>query len=154
IRGSAIVTSARRRAIRMPAQSMAPADPPAPTGPDVLDALARKYHALVALRDRRDRGGAPATRAELRGLAAGFPGRPRERDTLGPEELARRAAAVAAAVAGGAREPWMDWIATYHALMADLLATRARGGAVAAPEGRLNVKVLRELSARFGVAAA
>jgi hypothetical protein len=38
--------------------------------------------------------------------------------------------------------------------MAEALATRARGEAVAAPDGRLNVKVLRELGARFGVAAA
>ena len=48
----------------------------------------------------------------------------------------------------------MDWIAGYHALMTDALAARARGEAVAAPEGRLNVVVLRELGARFGVAAA
>jgi hypothetical protein len=123
-------------------------------GPDVLDALARKYRALVALRTRRDGGGAPATRDELRALAAEFPGCLRELDTLGPDELSRRAGATAAAAAGGPREPWMDWIATYHALMADLLATRARGEAVTAPEGRLNVKVLREVSARFGVAAA
>src|SRR6266516_220057 len=75
-------------------------------------------------------------------------------DTRGPEELARRAAATAAAAAGGAPEPWMDWIASYHALMGEALAERARGKSVAAPEGRLNVKVLRELGARFGVAAA
>jgi hypothetical protein len=47
----------------------------------------------------------------------------------------------------------MDWIAAYHTLMASELAARARGEAVPAPEGRLNVKVLRELGARFGVAA-
>jgi hypothetical protein len=133
---------------------MGPADSATTIGPDGLDALARKYRALVALRDRRDTGGAPATRAELRVLASEFPGCLRELDTLGHEELARRAAAAAAAARGGAREPWMDWIAGYHALMAEALATRARGEAVAAPDGRLNVKVLRELGARFGVAAA
>jgi hypothetical protein len=132
---------------------MRPVDPPAATGPDTLDALARKYRALVALRARRDGGGAPATRGELRALATEFPGCLRELDTLGPEELARRAAGAAAAAAGGPREPWMDWIATYHALMAGALSARARGEVVAAPEGRLNVKVLRELGARFGVAA-
>ncbi len=122
--------------------------------PERLAALARKYRALVALRARRDGGGAPATRDELRALAAEFPGALRELDTLGPGELARRAAAAAAAAAGGPGEPWMDWIADYHALMADALAARAAGETVDAPEGRLNVKVLRALGDRFGVAAA
>jgi hypothetical protein len=133
---------------------MRPADRASPTAPGVLDGLARKYRALVALRARRDGGGPPATRGELRRLAGEFPGCLRELDTLGAEELARRAAATAAAAAGGAREPWMDWIASYHALMGEELAARARGKTAAAPEGRLNVKVLRELGARFGVAAA
>lgn len=133
---------------------MGAADSPATVGPDALDALARKYRALVALRARRDGGGAPATRAELRTLAREFPGCLRELDTLGPAELGRRAAAAAAAAAGGAREAWMDWIASYHALMAEALAARARGEGGRAPEGRLNVEVLRALGARFGVAAA
>jgi hypothetical protein len=135
---------------------MGPAESPDKTtaaGPDVLDALARKYRALAALRARRDGGGEPATRGELRALAREFPGCLRELDTLGRPELARRAMAAAAAAAGGAREPWMDWIASYHALMSEALAARAGGRAVSAPEGRLNVKVLRELGARFGVAA-
>jgi hypothetical protein len=118
-----------------------------------LDALARKYTALVALRARRDRGGVPATREELRALAGEFPGCLRELDTLGPGELVRRATAVAAAAAGGPCEPWMDWIGSYHALMNDALAARARGEIVDAPEGRLNVMVLRALGNRFGVAA-
>jgi hypothetical protein len=135
--------------------------------PDRLDAIARKYRALVALRGRRDGGGAPATRDELRALATEFPGCLRELDTLGPGELGRRAAAAAAAAAGGTREPWMEWIVGYHALMSEALAVRAQGAAGAAadrdalaaaalapPEGRLNVMVLRELGARFGVAAA
>ena len=135
--------------------------------PDRLDAIARKYRALVALRARRDGGGAPATRDELRALATEFPGCLRELDTLGPGELGRRAAAAAAAAAGGAREPWMEWIVGYHALMSEALAVRAQGAtgvaadgdalaaaALAPPEGRLNVMVLRELGARFGVAAA
>jgi len=119
-----------------------------------LGALADKYRALAALRARRDGGGVPATRDELRALAARFPGCLRELDTLGGDELARRAAAAAAAAAGGAREPWMDWIAGYHALMTDALAARARGEDVDAPEGRLNVLVLRALGERFGVPAA
>jgi hypothetical protein len=132
---------------------MGTSDTSAAATPAVLDALARKYRALVALRARRDEGGAPATRDELRALAAEFPGCLRELDTLGPGELARRAAAAAAAAAGAAREPWMDWIAAYHATMTDALAARARGEEIDAPEGRLNVLVLRALGARFGVAA-
>lgn len=123
------------------------------TTPDVLDALARKYRALEALRVRRDEGRAPATRDELRVLAGEFPGCLRELDTLGREELSRRASAAAAASAGGPREPWMAWIAAYHALMSEALGARARGEDVAPPEGRLNVMVLRALGERFGVAA-
>ena len=135
--------------------------------PAVLGRLARKYGALAELRLRRDEGGAIATRAELRSLASEFPGCLRELDTLGPDELARRAVAVAAAAAGAIREPWMAWIAAYHALMKDALAARASGAAGAGepeddfaraaldpPEGRLNVMVLRTLAARFGVDAA
>jgi hypothetical protein len=131
---------------------MATSQTPALT-PAALAALAGKYEALLALRARRDEGGAPATRDELRALAGRFPGCLRELDTLGRDELARRAAAVAAAAAGGAREPWMEWIGAYHALMADALGARARGEVVDAPEGRLNVRVLRALGARFGVDA-
>lgn len=131
-----------------------------------VGALARKYAALADLRRRRDEGGPAATRAELRALAREFPGCLRELDTLGPTELARRASATAAAAAGGTVEPWMEWIAAYHGLMADALAIRAGGGAAlgrgdewaeavrAPPGGRLNVVVLRELGRRFGVEAA
>ena len=121
---------------------------------EALEALAGKYRALLALRGRRDAGGAPATRDELRALAARFPGCLRELDTLGGDELARRGTAAAAAAAGGAQEPWMDWIAAYHELMSDALGARARGEAVDPPDGRLNVMVLRALGARFGVDAA
>ena len=132
---------------------MRPADRAPTISPGGLAGLARKYRALVALRARRDGGGPAATRDELRQLAAEFPGCLRELDTLGPEELGRRAAAASAAAAGGAAEPWMDWVASYHSLMGEALAARARGEMEAAPEGRLNVKVLRELGARFGVPA-
>jgi hypothetical protein len=132
---------------------MGTSDDSAAATPAALDALARKYRALVALRARRDAGETPATRDELRALAAEFPGCLRELDTLGHDELARRAAAAAAAVAGGPREPWMDWIAAYHALMTEALAARAAGAPVEAPEGRLNVLVLRQLGARFGIDA-
>jgi hypothetical protein len=117
--------------------------------------LARKYAALAGLRARRDAGEAPPSREELRALAGEFPGCLRELDTLGRAELVRRAAVAAAAAGGAAPEPWMHWIAAYHAAMAEALAARAGGGprAKAGPEGRLNVVVLRQLALHFGVPA-
>jgi hypothetical protein len=116
--------------------------------------LARKYAALAGLRARRDEGGAPATRGELRQLAAEFPGCLRELDTLGGEELARRATVAGAAAGGGPTEPWMHWITAYHASMTEALAARATGqGERSGPEGRLNVVVLRRLALKFGVPA-
>ena len=137
--------------------------PVAPAGPEVLAALARKYRTLVAWRARRDAGQATA-RAELRALAAEFPGCLRELDTLGRTELERRAAACAAGP-GPAVEPWASWIAEYHALMRAALRIRAGardqpvppGFAEAVrrpPGGRIGVVVLRALAARFGVPAA
>jgi hypothetical protein len=133
-----------------------------------LLALARKYERLAALRARRDGEGTPATRDELRALAAEFPGCLRELDTLGPAELARRTTVCAAVVAGAPPEPWMDWIDGYHALMRRALEARiarARGQApdvedefaqavLSPPGGRMGVVILRTLAARFGVPAA
>jgi hypothetical protein len=133
----------------MPGSSLRP-----PVG---VDALARKYAALSRLRARRDHGGAAASREELRALADECPGALRELDTLGPGELARRAAACAAAAAGGPTEPWMAWIAAYHGLVAGELAARKAGrkrpGRGRTPAGRINVVVLRALADRFGVPA-
>jgi hypothetical protein len=145
--------------------------------PDARAALARKYATLVALRRRRDAGGDAAGGGALRALAAEFPGCLRELDTLGLPELERRAHACADDA--DADEPWIAWIAAYHALMRAALAIRAPAGRDAAtlvsvatqaaavpideafvasvlepPEGRVAVVVLRALSARFGVPAA
>jgi len=133
-----------------------------------LEALIRKYQRLAALRARRDGDGAPATRDELRALAAEFPGCLRELDTLGPAELARRTTACLAVAAGAAPEPWMAWIDGYHTLMRRALVTRGarlRGeppdagddfaqAVLAPPGGRMGVVVLRTLSVRFGVSVA
>jgi hypothetical protein len=99
--------------------------------------LARKYGALVELRRRRDAGGdarggadGPSARGgPLRALAAEFPGCLRELDTLGLSELERRAAAAAS---NAPAEPWMTWIAAYHALMRAALAVRDPARAAAA----------------------
>jgi hypothetical protein len=143
-------------------------------------ALARKYSALVTLRERRDAGGDPGGGGALRALAAEFPGCLRELDTLGLPELRRRAVACAASAAHP--EPWMAWIAAYHALMRGALrarderlrvpnarsdalaraATAAAGIAIdesllaallAPPGGRTGVAVLRALVARFDTPA-
>lgn len=139
-------------------------------GVEELRALARKYRALVGLRARRD-GGGPSdddggggeVTARLRELAGEFPGCLRELDTLGAEELSRRAQAVehAAAGDGGESEEWMAWIWDYHRLMRAALAVRRgdRGGEIdaefaaevsAPPEGRLSIVVLRRLAAIHG----
>ena len=92
-----------------------------------FEALARKYRALVALRTRRDQAQeTTVSAATLQGLARECPGCLRELDTLGPAELARRAAAAAAAADGAEPEPWMAWIAGYHLLMRAALEIRRR----------------------------
>jgi hypothetical protein len=98
----------------------------------VSRALARKYAALVELRRRRDAGGDAAGGNTLRALAAEFPGCLRELDTLGLSELERRAAAAAT----DADEPWMSWIAAYHALMRGALAVRDPRAANARDDAR------------------
>jgi hypothetical protein len=149
----------------------------------VSAALARKYAALVDLRRRRDGGGDPDGGGALKALAAEFPGCLRELDTLGPVELERRARACSDVARGAVPpEPWMEWIAGYHALLRgafavrapppaatgrdlETLAARATGAAgvpldgnfvaavLAPPGGRVGVVVLRVLAARFGVPA-
>jgi hypothetical protein len=130
--------------------------------PERIRALAEKYQRLSALRARRDGDGAAATRAELRALAAAFPGALRELDTLGAAELKRRADACAAALAGSPPEPWIAWIDRFHALMRRALAARARGdgprdrferAVLSPPGGRMLPVVVSEVAGAFGVPA-
>jgi hypothetical protein len=93
-----------------------------------IPSLARKYRALIALRDARARDGAAAAPAQLRALATEFPGALRELDALPAEVLHARAAALEAVGAGAGVEPWMTAMAGYHALMrATLTIKRAYG---------------------------
>ena len=117
-------------------------DPPSPAAADLLD-LAEKYATLARLRGQRDTGDTQADRATLRGLAARYPGCLRELDTLGPAEIARRARAAQDAGGGGAREPWMAWIWTYHRLMGAALQTKRAIG-----RGGLRAEELPALAAR------
>lgn len=103
-----------------------------PTDAREWKALARKYRALGALRTARDADGggggdaddARALREKLAALAREFPGCLRELDTLGAEELARRAEVADAAVRGTPEERWMAWISAYHRLMRATLAIK------------------------------
>jgi hypothetical protein len=120
----------------------------------------------------RNRSSAPdaAARAELRALAAAWPGALRELDTLDTAELDRRAACAERCADRDAElatdEPWLAWIARYHDLMRAALALRrgvsaADAGvdddfarAVARPQhGRLNVTVFARLALEFDTPA-
>lgn len=146
--------------------------PPAPTPAD-LATLAEKYARLAQLRAVRD-GPTPdaTTRQPLRELSQRHPGCLRELDTLGPTELARRAASARAAAQGGPAEPWMAYVLTFHRLMAAALGVK--GGTATPPTtlaeleltddllqrfrrppgGRLTPLVLAEVARRFGRPAA
>jgi hypothetical protein len=100
--------------------------PPEPT-PAELAELADKYDQLVRLRAVRDTDDSASAREVLRDLSRRYPGSLRELDTLGAEELERRALAARAAAAGGAREVWMDYVLAFHRLMAAALFLKAAG---------------------------
>ena len=103
-----------------------------------------------------------AEKAELKALAAEFPGSLRELDTLPEEELHARAQALESAAAGGEPAPWMAWMIAYHRLMRTALAIR-RGetsddedftAAVKSPRhGRIMAEVFARLEAEFHVPA-
>jgi hypothetical protein len=105
-------------------------------------------------------------RAQLRELAAAWPGALKELDTLPTEEIERRFAACR----DGADEPWMAWCVRYHELMRAALAIRRDEApesgdrapsvddefvrAVKRPRhGRINVVVFAQLAREFAVDA-
>jgi len=91
-----------------------------------LTSLARKYDALADLRDRRQRGGGVAPRAELALLAREFPGALRELDTVPRAEIERRRVSLRQTLAGDPPAPWMTWMIAYHATMRAALFIKAR----------------------------
>jgi hypothetical protein len=107
-----------------------------------LEALERKYRLLGDLRRARARGEGVAPRAVLRDLAGEFPGALNELDTLPLEEIDRRAERLAAAISGEPAEPWMAWLAGYHALFRAALSIKALSARPLSPERA------RELEAR------
>lgn len=102
---------------------------PARLTPAELRELSTKYQALAVLRARRDAGNDAPSRADLRRLAALHPGCLRELDTLGADEILRRARALEAAADGAPTEAWMAWIVSYHRLMRAALAVKKNVGA-------------------------
>ncbi|MDI1483113.1 hypothetical protein [Polyangium sp. y55x31] len=99
--------------------------PPAPSH-EALLALESKYAAIAELRRARDRGEPIPERAVFKALAERFPGALHELDTLPLDVVDARLAAIRAVVAGGEIEPWMAWMASYHALLRAGLHIRIR----------------------------
>jgi hypothetical protein len=97
-----------------------------PPSPAILLRLAEKYETLGALRRARAAGAEVPERAVFQALAEEFPGCLNELDTLPIEAIDARAAALAAASSGGLAEPWMTWLAGYHALLRAALRIRIR----------------------------
>ncbi|MDC3959393.1 hypothetical protein KEG38_36400 [Polyangium jinanense] len=98
---------------------------PAPSR-EALVALESKYAEIAELRRARDRGEPIPERAVFKALAERFPGALHELDTLPLDVIDTRLAAVRRALAGGAIEPWMAWMASYHALLRAGLRIRIR----------------------------
>jgi len=126
----------------------------APTRED-LAGLARKYEALADLRERRERGGGVAPRAELLALAREFPGALRELDALPRAEIERRRAALRGALDGDPPAPWMAWMIAYHATMRAALFVKARLARAPRSTSDLSDETSREIAddaaARFAL---
>jgi hypothetical protein len=94
--------------------------------PDLLARLAFKYEALGALRRARARGEAVPPPRVFKDLAGEFPGCLNELDTLPLDVVDARAADLRRAVEGGPIEPWMEWLAGYHAWLRAALRLKLR----------------------------
>jgi hypothetical protein len=91
-----------------------------------LARLAYKYQRLGALRRARAAGEPVPEPAVFKALAREFPGALNELDTLPIEDIDARALALARAAEGGPAEPWMAWLAAYHALFRAALRLKPR----------------------------
>lgn len=114
--------------------------------------VARKYRVMVDLRERHSRDGAVAHRDELRALAEEFPSALREIDALPMHALRERALRAEEAARDPAlAEPWMHWIAAWHALMAATLAMRRRLGPDRSVPNDLAHALAASASSRAGI---
>jgi hypothetical protein len=91
-----------------------------------LARLAYKYERLGELRRARADGEPVPEVAVFKALAREFPGCLAELDTLPLETIDERARALGRAAGGGPAEPWMTWIADYHALFRAALRVKPR----------------------------
>ncbi|XXY48232.1 hypothetical protein WME91_50360 [Sorangium sp. So ce269] len=94
--------------------------------PEALSQLARKYRTLAELRRARAAGEPIPGKEVFRALAGEFPGALNELDNLPADEIDRRGAALALALAGGPEERWMAWMHGYHTLMRAALYVKIR----------------------------
>jgi hypothetical protein len=85
--------------------------------PQALLALADKYRQMRAMRCSNAAEDAPDPRAQMRALAARFPGALREIDELSMDVIDTRIAQLDAAVAGGQIPQWAGWVVAYHGWM-------------------------------------
>jgi len=118
---------------------------------DELARLAGKYDTLAALRRARARGEPLPPASVFRALARAFPGSLNELDTLPLEVIDARAEALRRAAAGGEREPWMEWLSGYHALLRAALLVKPRVAARArpGPDDATAEEIAREVSERL-----
>src|SRR5262245_9170042 len=89
-----------------------------------LERLHEKYRTLCQLRQAGISDANADEKATLKQLAQQFPGALRELDSFPTEELEKRRDQIARALKSGEAEPWMEWMASYHALMRVALAIR------------------------------
>ena len=114
-----------------------------------LARLAWKYDALAELRRARARGEPVPPPAIFKALAGEFPGCLRELDTMTLEQIDARARDLGRAAAGGASEPWMEWLVGYHALLRAALRIKPR--VRAGLDDARAVKLARDASAWAGI---
>jgi hypothetical protein len=112
-----------------------------------LRQLARKYRALADLWRAGYSDASDEALAAFRPIASEFPGALREYQMVPQGELDRRAEALERAAEGGPRQPWMDWMHGYHALMRAALAIKRRLARARIPSEARARAIAEEVSA-------
>jgi hypothetical protein len=119
--------------------------------PSELDRLAHKYETLAALRRARAQGEEPPPPRVFKALAGEFPGCLNELDTLPLDTIDARAASLRRALEGAPVEPWMTWLAAYHALLRLALRLKPRLARSAPLDGARAADLAREASAHVAL---
>jgi hypothetical protein len=118
-----------------------------PAARSELSRLARKYERLIEL--RREVSLHPP--ADLRSLAAEFPGALRELDALTLEEIERRLSSVRRALDGEPTDALIEWLLEYHALMRTALLVKRRLRGERRPSSEAASRLAEALTAETGV---